>query len=62
MNHRPREGECRLTKARYKNVMLLAEVARRGRDDRPLAEENLAFRLQRLTDVLFTHEFGRRLG
>lgn len=56
------EGDYRLTKARYENVMLLAKVARRRRDDGPFAEEDLGLRLHRLTHVLFTHEFGGSLG
>jgi hypothetical protein len=50
-----------LSKACYKNVMLLAKVARRGRHDGPLAKKNLAIRLQRLTHIVFTHELGRLL-
>jgi hypothetical protein len=48
--------EHRLSKARYKNVMLFAEVACGGRDDRPFAEEDLPVPLHRLTHIVFTHE------
>jgi hypothetical protein len=41
--------------------MLLAKVARRGRDDCALAKKDLPIRLQRLTHIVLTHELRRLL-
>ena len=55
------EGDRRELFARYENVMLLAKIASGRRDDGSFAEEDFTIGLQRLTHVVFTHEFGRRL-
>src|SRR5688572_8928312 len=59
-------GLCRTMSARpaglLEDLLRFAEVSRRGRDDRPLANEQLLARPKRRPYVILTNELGRVIG